>query len=652
MPEMVLPGTYITVRAEGLISAGRISTGIVGIIGTAASGPVGVPMTLSGFGNAREIFGPPDNFNRPEDGAYPLTLVRALEHIYNNGASSVVAVRVAGGSSSSASYAVLDKDQHTVAVLTARTPGTWGNSIHVDVEPADDDCRIEGETHTDTFDKLTYSPIVPSAENQLRIFRGTTRRIETPALVYKRIVRDEQVARDAQNDYILANLPIEKDQVANLNSVLVVDKTGNNVHKFGADGDGSILYGPTGTPSENEIRINDATGKITFAASQIPDVAAGQTVVATYAVGHDAPESGQVLITTWDGTLDFATGEAPQQANGDRLIATYLVDQRNCVRVSLTDTPTVERYIVPDGRILAQRITASSQLAAAQPDATFGDRLPQAKASTYFGTGSNTPGNNGADAGADEYKAGLETIENQLINIVVLAGQEATTMGSILAGHLNATAETDHERIAVIGAKGASVAEFLGQPLAHERVIVVAPGLAYADGTTLPAAYTAAAVAGLISSVDVQTSLTNKVLNVPGLALDLNRGQQEQMIRKNVLAVVRKEGYRVLKGITTSGEGTPFAAIPTRRIVDYARYGVRSGANPYLGRLNNTRVRAALKSTLDAFLTRMVEDEALTGYELDVTATRAQEIAGEVSVVMIIQPTFSIDFIKVTMILH
>jgi hypothetical protein len=83
--------------------------------------------------------------------------------------------------------------------------------------------------------------------------------------------------------------------------------------------------------------------------------------------------------------------------------------------------------------------------------------------------------------------------------------------------------------------------------------------------------------------------------------------------------------------------------------VDYAKYGVRSAANPYVGKLNNSRVRAALKSTLDAFLTRMVEDEALTGYDLEVTATRAQEIAGEVAVIMTIQPTFSIDYIRVTM---
>ena len=96
----------------------------------------------------------------------------------------------------------------------------------------------------------------------------------------------------------------------------------------------------------------------------------------------------------------------------------------------------------------------------------------------------------------------------------------------------------------------------------------------------------------------------------------------------------------------------PDSAIPTRRIVDYAKYGVRSAANPYLGRLNNARVRGALKATLDAFLTGMVQDEALTGYTLDVTATRAQEIAGQVNVVMTIQPTFSIDFIRVVMTLQ
>ena len=63
----------------------------------------------------------------------------------------------------------------------------------------------------------------------------------------------------------------------------------------------------------------------------------------------------------------------------------------------------------------------------------------------------------------------------------------------------------------------------------------------------------------------------------------------------------------------------PFSQISVRRIVDYAKAGVRLGADPYIGRLNNARVRAALKATLDGFLSQMVLDEMLVGYELEVT---------------------------------
>jgi hypothetical protein len=76
---------------------------------------------------------------------------------------------------------------------------------------------------------------------------------------------------------------------------------------------------------------------------------------------------------------------------------------------------------------------------------------------------------------------------------------------------------------------------------------------------------------------------------------------------------------------------------------------VRLGSDPYIGRLNNRRVRAALQATLDGFLSQMVLDEMLVSYQLEVTATRAQERAGICSVVMTLRPTFSIDFIRVTM---
>lgn len=650
MVEMIIPGTYITVRAEGLISAGRVATGIVGIVGTAASGPVAEPVTLAGFANAREIFGLADDFKQPEDGAHPLTLVRALEQLYNNGASTVVAVRVAGASQSSATYALQDSAGRSVVTLTAKTPGTWGNSIQVDIDEAEDNGRISGETLTTVFDELRYGGVVPSAENQIRLYRGITKRTTTLNIVYKRVVTNETV-RSQGGRYFLA---LQKDREGNVITPVEAIDAVNRIVIVGSDrqpireyGDGDFVYGAGAAPEVGVVRVNPATGELIFAASQVPTT---ETVVATYATGYTpALKPGEVLVTTWDGSLEFAAEEAPNAANGDRLMATYVVDQARCAQVRLTYATLTERFIVPDGVLLATLINQGSQLVTAEADETHGGNMPATGLTAYFGTGNNTPGSNGAEAGAAEYQAGLEAIANQLINIVVLAGQHANAMGSVLLAHLKATEATDYERIGVIGATGGTVAEFLGHELADGRVILVAPGMTTPNGVTLPSAYTAAAIAGLISSVSVQTSLTNKPVNIAGLAFHANRGQQEQLVKRNVLTVVPKQGFRVVKGLTTAGEGDPFSAIPTRRIVDYAKYGVRSAANPYIGRLNNERVRGALKATLDAFLTRMVEDEALTGYELEVTATRAQEIAGEVNVTMTLQPTFSIDFIRVTM---
>ncbi|HLL53876.1 MAG TPA: phage tail sheath C-terminal domain-containing protein [Myxococcaceae bacterium] len=638
---MIVPGTYIDVRAEGLISAGRIATGIVGVVGTASAGPVGVPVTLSGFANAREVFGLPDDFDRPVDGANPLTLTRALQQLYANGASTVIGVRVAKNTARAATYAVKDDADRTVATLTSVTPGTWGNGIQISVGESKAPARVTGERQTSSFAALGYRTVRPSPENRLQITRGDTKRVDTLDIVYRFIARGEEVVANGSGAFILANPKVAN--VPAVNVFKVVDASGNTVRTYGS---GAILYGAGTPPQAGELRVNTATGELTFEATQKPS--AGQKVIATYGVEHAAPQPGQVLITVWNADLDFHASDAPNAGNGDVLTASYLVEPADAVLVTLVHEQIKETYVVADGRLLAQQL-ATSRLVRATAHGTYGGNKPAVGASAYFGTGTNTRGANGSDAGEDEYRAGLEAISNQLINIVVLAGQNADDMGSVLVGHLRETAETDFERIGVIGAKGDTVPEFLGHSVAEDRVILVAPGIRFPDGKTLPAAYTAAAVAGLVSSLSVQTSLTNKSLNIPGLAVDVNRGQQEQLIRRNVLTVVRKEGLRVLKGVTTQGEGQPFSSIPIRRIVDYAKYGVRSAANPYIGKLNNSRVRSALRATLDAFLTRMVEDEALTAYELEVTATRAQEIAGEVAVTMTIQPTFSIDYIRVTM---
>ncbi|HEY1012197.1 MAG TPA: phage tail sheath C-terminal domain-containing protein [Herpetosiphonaceae bacterium] len=259
-----------------------------------------------------------------------------------------------------------------------------------------------------------------------------------------------------------------------------------------------------------------------------------------------------------------------------------------------------------------------------------------------------------------DYKTALALLENEIVNIVLLAGQGSDNegMAAALGDHLKTTEGIRRERIGLIGSgPGDELAKLTGHDFASDRLIFVAPGIKVSETNretqttaqvNLPGAYTAAAVAGLLASLPVHISPTNKTLSIEGLSAVFSSAQLGQLVQKRVLAVEKREGFRIVKGITTA-TNTAWHQITTRRIVDYALYGVRSACNPYIGKLNNERVRGAMKATIDGFLTRMVEDEALIGYELAVSATRQQEIAGEVRVTITMQPTFSIDFIRVTM---
>jgi hypothetical protein len=234
----------------------------------------------------------------------------------------------------------------------------------------------------------------------------------------------------------------------------------------------------------------------------------------------------------------------------------------------------------------------------------------------------------------------------------------AGVAGSLLGSHVERTENEGGERIAIVGATTSGtptdVTGVLGDAgsIADDRIILVAPGIKVTDAATgnvvnLPPAYTAALVAGKLSTLAPQISLTNQTLPIAALDVTYTSTAYKNLLQNRVLLVRRKFGFQVLKGITT--DTGAFRQISVRRIVDFAKAGVRSGSDPYIGKLNNVRVRAALKATLDGFLSQMVLDEMLVGYQLDVSATRAQEIAGVCSVVMTLLPTFSIDFIRVTM---
>src|SRR5713101_7261698 len=93
--EMIVPGTYIEVRSEGLISVGGISTGNVGIVGTADRGPVNQVVVLGSYSDALDTFGAYDRWpDASADQPKALSLTRALEQLFAAGASTIYAVRI------------------------------------------------------------------------------------------------------------------------------------------------------------------------------------------------------------------------------------------------------------------------------------------------------------------------------------------------------------------------------------------------------------------------------------------------------------------------------------------------------------------------------------------------------------------------------
>ncbi|MFH0344618.1 MAG: phage tail sheath subtilisin-like domain-containing protein [Chromatiales bacterium] len=563
MAEMILPGVYIEVRPEGLITPGRVTVGNVGVVGTASKGPVGQAVIVGTYTEARQRFGAYDSFidpsnNQPRQDS--LTLVRALEQIFGHGATTVFAVRVAGGTKAKASYE-LSSATGPCVTLNAKTEGDWGNGLSINVAAATDHAYIEDEAvPTSGAGALTLrlNPVVQSARNRIRHRLDAT-----------------NVTRSLK-----------------------------------------IVYDPT-APAAGEVQINRTTGVLTFLPAETP-------------------------------------------APADTVTASYLVDKSKAVKVTLRLGQADEVYTVVDGTDLTADINQRTG-GSVWVDATPGANAAELPLTTVPATeppvfAAFKGGNNGA-AGAD-YKEGLEKLLNEDAHIMVAAGQD-DSFGDELDSHCQ-VASSDairRDRIAVVGSRlGATLEDLRGHNLASDRLIFVAPGIKTTDAVskeevTLPGAYAAGAVAGLLASFSAHISLTNKTVQVGGLEQRYTSAELTQLVLNRVLALEARQGFRIVKGITTS-TNTAWHQITTRRIVDFAKFGVRSASNPYIGLLNNERVRAALRATINSFLTEMVDDEKLISYELEVTATRDEEIKGIARVTMVLRATFSIDFIKVTMFLE
>jgi hypothetical protein len=357
--------------------------------------------------------------------------------------------------------------------------------------------------------------------------------------------------------------------------------------------------------------------------------------------------AGVVQVDTGTKNLTFPTAP-PAEAE---IEASYWVPKENLRKITFVYGNQQEVYVVPSLSYLAQLLQDPTQPSALVDVVQItGDGLPDPSATAQpFSNGGN------GTASQQSYMDALDEMVGQDVQIVVPVGLTFSQIKASILGHVEITENLGNERIAILGADSSEVTKISenANDVADKRVVLVAPGLSQLDPTTgqlahLPPYYAAAAVAGKLSSLAPHISLTNKTLaSIDALSVNFNYGELKSLVLNRVLALEDKRGIRVVKGISTDDQA--FRQISIRRIVDYVKQGTRQGANQYIGLLNNRAVRENLRTTLDSFLADLLVREFLTGYTLSVTADRAMEIAGQVLVTMDLQPTFSIDVIRVIM---
>lgn len=555
--ETILPGTYIEVHPEGLLSIGNIATGNVGLVGTSERGGSRLER-LSSAADATARFGEAGEWDPTAKDAN-LSLVRTAQLLFDNGATTVYALRALDDAAKPATFSLSGEGAGATLTLRAKTPGTWGNKLQIRVEPADEKELVAGERLMATGSGYQLSAsklLLPASTN-------------------------------------------------------------------GNGGGGTAAA----APSVGNVTIEDVGPRRRY---QLKTAAAPQSVVvnpSTRALTFPSAPSGSADVR-----------------------ASYWVPADGLRKVTLRYGNQQEVYVVPSLTYLAQRLADEDDPSKlVEVVSTSGDAIPQSLERFE----SFTAGENGSPT-VSHVQAALDRLLEEDIQLVVVAGLPFSKVKAAVLAHVEKSENLGRERIALVGADSSDPDKVLenANEVADKRVVLVAPALRVTDpdtnrGYTLPPAYAAAAVAGRLASLPPHISVTNKTLSVEGLDRPYNYGELKALVQNRVLTLQPKRGVRVVKGISTHDEA--FQQITLRRIVDYVKTGTRIGANQYIGKLNNRRVREALRTTLDRFLSDLVLREFLTGYRLSVTADRAMEIRGEVLVMMDLNPTFSIDVIRVVM---
>lgn len=258
----------------------------------------------------------------------------------------------------------------------------------------------------------------------------------------------------------------------------------------------------------------------------------------------------------------------------------------------------------------------------------------------------------------------LALFEKEDVNILIFDDEIVdSTSHALLNAHCQVMSNMDKERICILGHelglyadKSNSIGDKndptsivgMAYGLNSDRAVFVSPGT---DGRS--AAYTAAKVAGLLCKIDVAEPLTFKSISSTTIETQYTRTELESLIQYGICAIENaRSGRRVCRGITTIQDPSSvtedaFKEVSVKRIVDTCVDTVRSNLEAiYIGKKGVNGTEAAIKSTIQSLLTRLKENQTITGFgSINVVRDTLRPDAFRVE--FQVAPTFPINFIMV-----
>lgn len=159
-----------------------------------------------------------------------------------------------------------------------------------------------------------------------------------------------------------------------------------------------------------------------------------------------------------------------------------------------------------------------------------------------------------------------------------------------------------------------------------------------------------ASYAGLISTLAPKSSPTNKIMKKVRLIRNIKGAKLDQLAGVRVVSLVQKaKGITITDAPTAARPDSDYQRLSTVRIVKKVVQDIREVSDPFLGEPNSPAQQQSMKTAIESKIQEQTgPDGGLLRFDIEISATAAQRIAGQAVIDLILVPAGELRQIPLT----